>query len=137
MFQPLFDQVYTPENSAVLFNFSTTLLIYSIFRQPCAAQNSLKDMNWDQEQWKPLISDRCFLPWLVKIPTEQEQLRSRQITATQINKLEDLWKENVQASFYDLEKPGIDKEPTQVSILLNPIVIIRLKNLYLGSITIR
>lgn len=26
-----------------------------VFSQPCAAQSSLKDMNWDQEQWKPLI----------------------------------------------------------------------------------
>ena len=85
-------------------------------------------MNWDQEQWKPLITDRCFLAWLVKIPTEQEQLRSRQITATQINKLEDLWKENVEASFYDLEKPGIDKEPTQVCNQLTVITIIRLIN---------
>lgn len=67
-------------------------------------------MNWDQEQWKPLIADRCFLPWLVKIPTEQEQLRARQINATTINKLEELWKENVEASIADLEKPGVDKE---------------------------
>lgn len=71
-------------------------------------------MNWDQEQWKPLITDRCFLSWLVKVPTEQEQLRARQATAVQINKLEELWKENVEATFQDLEKPGIDNEPAQV-----------------------
>lgn len=73
-------------------------------------------MNWDHEQWKPLIADRCFLPWLVKIPTEQEQLRSRQINAATINKLEELWKENVEASISDLEKPGVDKEPSQVQL---------------------
>lgn len=73
-------------------------------------------MNWDQEQWKPLIADRCFLPWLVKIPTEQEQLRARQINAATINKLEELWKENVEASISDLEKPGVDKEPSQVQL---------------------
>ena len=28
----------------------------------------------------------CFLPWLVKIPSEPEQLRARQITAVQINR---------------------------------------------------
>lgn len=71
-------------------------------------------MNWDQEQWKPLIADRCFLTWLVKIPSEQEQLRARQISAQQINKLEELWKENVDATFQDLEKPGVDEEPQQV-----------------------
>lgn len=75
----------------------------------------LKDMNWEQEQWKPLISDRCFLTWLVKIPSEQEQLRARQISAQQINKLEELWKENVDATFQDLEKPGVDEEPQQVT----------------------
>lgn len=68
----------------------------------------------DQEQWKPLIADRCFLTWLVKIPMEQEQLRARQITAQQINKLEELWKDNIDATFQDLEKPGVDEEPQQV-----------------------
>ncbi|XP_044736532.1 regulator of nonsense transcripts 1 homolog isoform X1 [Chrysoperla carnea] len=89
-------------------------VVVLLCRQPCAAQNSLKDMNWDQEQWKPLISDRCFLSWLVKIPSEQEQLRARQISAQQINKLEELWKDNVDATFQDLEKPGVDEEPQQV-----------------------
>lgn len=77
-------------------------------------------MNWDQDQWKPLIADRCFLTWLVKIPSEQEQLRARQISAQQINKLEELWKENVDATFQDLEKPGVDEEPQQVSTTRSP-----------------
>uniref|UniRef100_A0A1I8PHH0 DNA helicase n=1 Tax=Stomoxys calcitrans TaxID=35570 RepID=A0A1I8PHH0_STOCA len=89
-------------------------VVVLLCRQPCAAQNSLKDMNWDQDQWKPLISDRSFLSWLVKVPTEQEQLRARQISAAQINKLEELWKDNIEATFQDLEKPGIDTEPSQV-----------------------
>ncbi|XP_067615125.1 regulator of nonsense transcripts 1 homolog [Eurosta solidaginis] len=84
-------------------------VVVLLCRQPCTAQNSLKDMNWDQEQWKPIITDSSFLPWLVKVPTEQEQLRARQI-----NKLEELWKENIDATFQDLEKPGIDTEPSQV-----------------------
>lgn len=74
-------------------------VVVLLCRQPCAAQNSLKDMNWDQEQWKPLIADRCFLPWLVKQPSEQGQLRARQISAAQINKLEELWKDNIEATF--------------------------------------
>lgn len=89
-------------------------VVVLLCRQPCAAQNSLKDMNWDQDQWKPLISNRSFLTWLVKVPTEQEQLRARQISAAQMNKLEELWKENIEATFQDLEKPGIDTEPSQV-----------------------
>lgn len=46
----------------------------------------------DPSQWQPLIQDRQFLSWLVKVPSDQEQLRARQISAQQINKLEELWK---------------------------------------------
>uniref|UniRef100_A0A8C5I3L0 ATP-dependent helicase RENT1 n=1 Tax=Gouania willdenowi TaxID=441366 RepID=A0A8C5I3L0_GOUWI len=89
-------------------------VVVLLCRQPCASQSSLKDINWDSSQWQPLIQDRCFLSWLVKIPSEQEQLRARQITAQQINKLEELWKDNPGATLEDLEKPGVDEEPQHV-----------------------
>ena len=41
-------------------------------------------------------------------------MRARQITATQINKLEDLWKENIDAEFQGLKKPGVDEDPAAV-----------------------
>jgi len=41
-------------------------------------------------------------------------MRARQISAQQINKLEELWKENNEATYQDLEKPGVDEEPQQV-----------------------
>ena len=91
-------------------------VVVLLCRQPCAAQTSLKDMNWDQTQWQPLINDRSFLPWLVKIPTEQEQLRVRQITAAQINKLEEMWKEDPAKTVEDLDKPGIDEDPQAVML---------------------
>ncbi|CAM9226301.1 unnamed protein product [Chrysoparadoxa australica] len=69
---------------------------------------ALKDMGWDLREWLPLIQDRRFLPWLVKIPSEQQQLRARQINATQIAKLEDLWKDNPEATLEDLDAPGVD-----------------------------
>jgi len=71
-------------------------------------------MNWDPTQWQPLIQDRQFLSWLVKVPSDAEQLRARQISAQQINRLEELWKENPDAHLEDLEKPGVDEEPAQV-----------------------
>ncbi|CAK8678226.1 unnamed protein product [Clavelina lepadiformis] len=89
-------------------------VVVLLCRQPCANQSSLKDMSWDASQWSPLIQDRCFLNWLVKIPSEEEQMRARQITAQQINKLEELWKENGDATIEDLEKPGVDEEPQAV-----------------------
>ncbi|KAI5405184.1 ATP-dependent helicase NAM7 [Lathyrus oleraceus] len=79
----------------------------------CGCRN---DMNWDLSQWCPLIDDRCFLQWLVKIPSEQEQLKARQISAQQINKVEELWKTNPDVSFEDLEKPGVDDEPQSVAL---------------------
>jgi regulator of nonsense transcripts 1 len=41
-------------------------------------------------------------------------LRSRQISFQQINRLEDLWRENSKATLEDLEKPGVDDEPQSI-----------------------
>ncbi|KAG4131202.1 hypothetical protein ERO13_D09G192400v2 [Gossypium hirsutum] len=94
----------------------TESVVVLLCREPCLNVNALKDMNWDLSQWCPLIDDRCFLQWLVKVPSEQEQLRARQISAQQINKVEELWKTNSDASLEDLEKPGIDDEPQPVAL---------------------
>lgn len=92
----------------------TESVVVLLCRDPCASSNALKDMNWDLKQWQPLIDDRSFLPWLVKVPSEQEQTRARQISAQQINKLEELWKSNPDASLTDLNVPGVDNEPNPV-----------------------
>ncbi|XP_074331367.1 regulator of nonsense transcripts 1 homolog isoform X2 [Apium graveolens] len=91
-------------------------VVVLLCREPCLNVNALKDMNWDLSQWCPLIDDRCFLQWLVKVPSEQEQLRARQISAQQINKVEELWKSNPDATLEDLEKPGVDDEPQHVAL---------------------
>ncbi len=57
-----------------------------------------------------------FVVWLSQVPSEQEQLRARQISAQQINKVEELWKANPEAVLEDLEKPGIDDEPQTVAL---------------------
>lgn len=79
-------------------------------RQPCAALTSAKDINWDTSQWSAIIDDRSFLSWLVKVPTEAEQLRSRQITMAQMAKLEDLWRENPLANLEDAEAQTGEEE---------------------------
>lgn len=63
----------------------------------------------------------CFFNLLMmyctsQIPSEQEQLRARQISAQQINKVEELWKTNPDATLEDLEKPGVDDEPQPVAL---------------------
>jgi len=82
--------------------------------QPCAAIS--KDISWNASLWAPLIDDRSFLSWLVKPPSETEQLRSRQISFAQINRLEDLWHENANATLEDLAKPGVDDEPQPILV---------------------
>ncbi|KAH7280363.1 hypothetical protein KP509_37G063700 [Ceratopteris richardii] len=94
----------------------TESVVVLLCREPCLNVGALKDMNWDLSQWQPLIDDRCFLSWLVKVPTEQEQLRARQISAQQINKVEELWKISPDATLEDLEKPGVDDEPQPVAL---------------------
>ncbi|RHY40123.1 hypothetical protein DYB38_003221 [Aphanomyces astaci] len=86
-------------------------VVVLLCRDPCLQMNALKDMSWDMTQWLPLIDDRSFLPWLVKVPTEHEQLRTRQITSSQIAKLEE---DHPQATLEDLDRPGVDDEPNSV-----------------------
>lgn len=70
----------------------------------------------DPEQWRPLIHKRMMLDWIVREPTPEEQVRTRQITPHQINTLEELWKVNSSATFEDLTKPGVDEEPHSVCL---------------------
>lgn len=85
-------------------------VVVLLCREPCLSNGALKDMEWDLSQWMPLIEDRAFLSWLVKVPSEKDQLRARQITTAQINTLEELWRDNPEATLEDLERPGVDEE---------------------------
>ncbi|KAL2795093.1 P-loop containing nucleoside triphosphate hydrolase protein [Aspergillus keveii] len=90
-------------------------VVVLLCRQPCAAMPSSKDMNWDTSRWQPLIEDRSFLTWLVAAPSDQEQLRARHLSPQMIAKLEEMWKENSQATIADLEKAtAVDDEPAPV-----------------------
>ncbi|KAH7026181.1 RNA helicase-domain-containing protein [Microdochium trichocladiopsis] len=90
-------------------------VVVLLCRQPCAAAPSSKDMSWDISRWQPLIEDRTFLPWLVSPPSDNEQLRARHLTPPMIARLEEMWKENANATAADLEKTAsIDDEPHPV-----------------------
>lgn len=87
-------------------------VVVLLCREPCLALPSLRqNSDWDLAQWMPLIQDKAFLPWLVKVPSDQESMRARQITSAQISKLENLWRSSETATLEDLEKPGVDDEP--------------------------
>lgn len=90
-------------------------VVVLLCRQPCAAAPSSKDMSWDISRWDPLIQDRAFLSWLVTPASDAEQLRARHLTPPMIAKLEELWKDNAQATVSDLEKAAsIDDDPHPV-----------------------
>lgn len=90
-------------------------VVVLLCRQPCASMPSSKDMNWDVSRWQPLIEDRSFLAWLVSAPSDQEQLRARHLSPQMIAKLEEMWKDNANATIADLEKgAGVDDEPAPV-----------------------
>ncbi|WRT70767.1 uncharacterized protein IL334_007766 [Kwoniella shivajii] len=85
-------------------------VVVLLCRQPCAALTNSRDINWDTSQWSAIIDDRQFLSWLVKIPSEAEQLRARQISLAQISKLEELWRDNPEARLEDAEAQSGEEE---------------------------
>jgi len=89
-------------------------VVVLLCREPCLANGALKEMGWDLSQWMPLIEDRAFVSWLVHVPSEKEQLRSRHLGMDKINKLEEMWKENPEATLFDLERPGPEETYTTV-----------------------
>eukprot|EP00871_Galdieria_phlegrea_P003796 jgi/Galph1/4417/GphlegSOOS_G3063.1 len=94
-------------------------VVVLLCRDPCLHSLAKKDVGWDLDQWQPLIEDRQFLPWLVKVPSEKELVRARHITIEQVNKLEELWKTNPNATLEDLEKSKVDDEPQPVLLRYN------------------
>nr|GEV67225.1 regulator of nonsense transcripts 1-like protein [Tanacetum cinerariifolium] len=83
---------------------------YGKGREPCLNVNALKDMNWDLSNGGHLL--------MIDVQSEKEQLRARHVSAQQINKVEELWKTNLDATLEDLEKPGVDDEPEPVVFFL-------------------
>ena len=58
----------------------------------CATNKEKDNNNWDVKQWEAIIQDRMLVDFLANVPSADDQKRARQITATQINRLEELWK---------------------------------------------
>ncbi|KAJ3412141.1 hypothetical protein HDV05_001179 [Chytridiales sp. JEL 0842] len=95
-----------------------TAVVVLLCRTPCASAPSTKDSNWDTSEWMPLISEREFLNWVVKRPSEQEVLRSRQITNNQIAQLEEAWKSKPEAQLDDLNNLQVVQDEEAHPVLL-------------------
>jgi regulator of nonsense transcripts 1 len=70
-----------------------------------SSNSILEEMQWDAKEWLPLIKDHSFLPWLVRSPTAEEMETSPYaIRVPEMQKLEELWKDNPEATLDDLVK---------------------------------
>jgi regulator of nonsense transcripts 1 len=93
-------------------------VVVLLCREPCASSSGLKDMNWDVDQWMPLIKDRAFLPWLIKAPEDDERRKARKMSAPQLNKLEELWRAKPAASANDLQSAAAAGDDAPLPVLL-------------------
>ena len=77
----------------------TEQVVMLLCREPCLSSGTIKDKDtdWDIDAWQPLIDEKRFLSWLVKIPDEECESKARQLYGQQIAILEELWKENPSA----------------------------------------
>jgi regulator of nonsense transcripts 1 len=92
----------------------TDSVVILLCRDPCLTNTQVLEADIDTSTWLPLIEDRQLLPWLVKIPTKEETSRTRQISANQIGKLEDLWKTKPNGTLEDLTRNEMKGEPDAV-----------------------
>ncbi|QLG72644.1 hypothetical protein HG535_0D03520 [Zygotorulaspora mrakii] len=75
-------------------------VVVLLCRIPCA---QTKNANWDTDQWQPLIEDRQLLSWVAEEPPNEDKLKARLITPSQMSKLEAKWKSNKDATLNDIE----------------------------------
>ena len=76
---------------------------------------ALKEQGWEVDRWSALVQDKEFVGWLLKVPSEKEQTRARQVTTSQIRALEDLWRKNPNATMEDIKREGqTDDGPSSI-----------------------
>ena len=80
---------------------------------PCLTNNN-SDLNWDPNDFMPLIQEKSFAEWLVKPSPEKVLKRARQVTYEQINTLEEMRKSNPNVKFEDLNQNGKKKKLREV-----------------------
>ncbi|CAG9464040.1 unnamed protein product [Pedinophyceae sp. YPF-701] len=77
----------------------------------------LRDLDLDLQSWQPLIEDRQFVPWLVKIPSQEAVMRARHLSTAQLRGLEAAWSKNPSARLEDIERGEVgtgETEPERV-----------------------
>ena len=70
----------------------------------------------DPSKWQPLVVERALLKWLVAVPTPEQEAAARRISQSQINRLEELWKERPNATLDDLDTSAPEAHLQQVPL---------------------
>lgn len=84
-----------------------------VCRLPCLTSNNT-DLNWDPNDFTPLVQEKTLANWLVKPSSDNKLKRARQITYEQINNLEEMRKNNPDVKFEDLNQNGKKKKLREV-----------------------
>ena len=85
-------------------------VVVLLCREQCLHYDKLKEMEWDGQSWQPLIKDRELLEWLVTKPQQNELLKSKSLTSSEMNKLEELWKVDPNATVKTLTESSVNNE---------------------------
>lgn len=64
-------------------------MVLLLCRSPCAYQHTARDIGCDFSEWEPIISDKRFISWLIKIPTGQDLENVKPVSAIEIAQIDD------------------------------------------------
>lgn len=84
-------------------------VVVILCRMPCAAQ---RDINWDTNEWQPLIELRALLSWVAPVPTGPEMAGAAQVSEDKVRRLEAQWRINKAASIGDIDH--LENEPDEL-----------------------
>ena len=100
-------------------------IVVLLCRDPCLASNSIgqlkDDPNWDLSLWQPLIEERAFVPWLVKMPDFEEEEHYAPMTNREINSLEEAWRKDPKATPEQIMKNAETPSAAQQEDSLRPV----------------
>lgn len=80
-------------------------VVVILCRMPCA---QLRDINWETNEWQPLIDQRKLLPWVAPTPTDEAMAHTRPVTQDQLIKLEAQWRMNKNTTIVDIDKAAAE-----------------------------
>eukprot|EP00605_Chrysophyceae_sp_TOSAG23-4_P001093 GSChrysophyteH1.ASY1.ANO1.1199.1 assembled CDS len=75
-----------------------------ICRDSCLRDKSgLKELEWDPEEWKPVIKEKALDDWVCSVPDIKVQVRAAaraplQLTISEITQIEKVWRDNPDAT---------------------------------------